>query len=265
MIIICNGSFKSGSTWLYLIIEEMLILKKISYNLSTVEEWKYKNKPNFLFSESIAKVAIPYYSNMDAVYLSKIHLLNESTYEYLENKSLNFKIIFSKRILEDALVSHFHHIKTELNLKIPFFLYYWIIGRYKAIEINSFEENKKKFLPEALMISFEELKYNFEYNVKKIAQYLDLEISNSEILLIKERTNIGNLKERVSQGKIRHYSTNSKKASKHFRKGEVGDSVHWFTECQKKDLNKIIEGKRSKVTSFLYDLLFIKRRNIYKI
>ena len=29
MVIICNGAFKSGSTWLFLIIEEILKLKKI--------------------------------------------------------------------------------------------------------------------------------------------------------------------------------------------------------------------------------------------
>ena len=122
MVIICNGAFKSGSTWLFLIIEEILKLKKNNYNETLHNEWQSSKNSAFLFNDGNIKEALPHYLDKnDSFFLTKAHFLSEETYITLkENCNDELKIFFIERDLGDAIVSHYHHVIIQTNKNFSF-------------------------------------------------------------------------------------------------------------------------------------------------
>jgi hypothetical protein len=265
MFIVCNGAFKSGSTWLYLIVKELLQVKGISFNQKIHKEWQSNSNSSFLFSDSTVDQAIDAYSQDKKYFVSKVHLLEKRSYETFAKTDKKVKIIFITRNTGDAIVSHYHHLKTETGYQFPFFLYYWLVGRFKAKEIESFTTNRQCYIPKALNIHFEELKNDFFNQVIKIANYLELEVSSQEIALIKQRTSLGTLKEKAKKGQVKQYSKDNSKASKHFRKGKIGESEEILSFRQKEDLLKIKNNNAGLFLNTCYYLIFKFRRKFYKI
>jgi hypothetical protein len=265
MFIISNGAYKSGSTWLYLILEELLKIKNINFNRDVVEEWRKESNPNFLFSDETVPEAIARYAKKDDYYLSKVHLLEESSYETIKENSKNIKILFIKRNIGDAIVSHYHHFKTETGISVSFPIYYWLIGRFKALEIESFTKKRKKYFPNALEIKFEDLKSDFYNQVEKVAEYLGFDIKKEEIDVIKKNTDLNNLKDKAKKGQITQYSSDKKKAAKHFRKGKVGEAENILSNREKRDLARIKEGNVTSFFELYYHFFFKFRRSIYKM
>lgn len=266
MIIVCNGAFKSGSTWLYLIVEELLKIKNIPFNLDINEQWVGKNNSSFLFKDKNIADAIPYYLQKGGNYLTKTHLLDRSSYRLLaQYKGVNLKVIFIDRNIGDAVVSHYHHVITQTEKRLTFNRYYNTIGRYKAKEIESFKRNKEKFLVDEFELSFESLKKDFNNQVQLIAKFLQTPVTNEEIEQIKKNTSLRNLKEKAKEGKVTQYSKDSEKASKLFRKGKIGESEDFLNSTQKKDIQKIVSGKTSLFFDLYYFVFFKLRRKIYKI
>jgi hypothetical protein len=265
MFIISNGAYKSGSTWLYLILEELLKIKKINFNRDVVEEWRKESNPNFLFSDETVEKAIERYTQENLWYLSMVNLLEESSYEAIANNTEDIRILFIQRDIGDAIVSHYHHLTTETRINLHFSIYYWLLGRYKAMEIESFEENRVNYLPNALSIKFEDLKTSFHTEVGKIADYLGINITKEEKALIQSRTSIDNLRKKARKGKITQYSSDKNKAAKHFRKGDIGESKNVLTDKQRQDLKNITEGNFTKGFELYYNIAFKLRRKIYKI
>src|SRR5699024_4618406 len=236
MFIISNGAFKSGSTWLYLILNELLRMKNITFNKDTIEEWKMKSNPSFLFSDETVSAALNEYAKKNEFYLSKVHLLEENSYQIIKGNDKHVRILFINRDIGDAIVSHYYHLKTETGISFSFTFYYWLIGRFKAFEIESFNNNQKEYFPNALNIKFENLKTDFHNQVTKIAEYLDLSVTQEEIGLIKKRTNINNLRRKAKKGKIAQYSSDKSKAIKHFRKGKTGEAEKILSKKEREDL-----------------------------
>lgn len=265
MIIICNGAFKSGSTWLYLIVEELLKLKKVSFNEEINTKWVSTKNNNFLFSDSSIHQAIPAYQQKKGAYLSKTHLLEKESYKFLKDSSGDVKVLFIARNLGDAVISHYHHVITQTGKKISFNKYYKMIGRYKAKEITTFDENRLNYLPNTLYIKFENLKNDFDNQVKDIAAELGFTVLQEEIDFIKEETSLNKLKDKAKKGELSHYSKNSEKASKLFRKGRIGESEKLLNDNQKNDLDKIEKNKTSLFFNMYYIIFFKWRRKLYKM
>ena len=266
MVIVCNGAFKSGSTWLYLIIEEMMKLRNLELNDGVNFEWVSKKNESFLFTDNNVSDALEFYLSKEGDFLSKTHLLDQRSYRILkDNLCPKLKVLFIKRNIADAIVSHYNHVLTQTEKKISFDRYFRFIGRYKAKEIASFQEYKNKYLPDALELSFEGLKEDFGSQVNKIANYLGLQISNAEILTLQERTSIHKLKEKAQEGGIRQYSSDTEKASKLFRTGMIGESKRVMKASQIREIEEISSGKMGMFYRLYYQIFFVWRRRFYKM
>ncbi len=46
-----------------------------------------------------------------------------------------------KRDIRDTIVSHYNHFINVRRFKPSFKTYYWLIGRYKAIQLTKYNEN----------------------------------------------------------------------------------------------------------------------------
>ena len=171
MLIICNGNFKSGSTWLHFIVSEILKLKGINI-FDTKEKYTNNvNSPTSIVESKLNEFLIneDYKTNY---YLTKSHYLSKKTFNMKADK--NIKFFFIDREINDVIVSHFHHFKIRIKLKLSFQTYFFFIGKLKAYEVLNLRKLYSRFSNEKNSFLYSDLINNFEDSVNKISKYLDL-------------------------------------------------------------------------------------------
>ena len=263
MLIICNGAFKSGSSWLHAILVELAIVKKL--NLQKVPE-KYTNdinSPTTIIESQIENFLLTEDFGLNN-YLTKSHFFKKKTLR--KKYSDNVKILFIERDMRDAIVSHYFHIINKYRYKLNFSFYYFFIGRYKAFEISLFNYRCKKFRGEENFFYFSDLISDFEITVREIALSLGItEISDQELKQIKEQTTLDKLREELKKGNINYYPTNRDDNWRLFREGKVGSWRKYFKDRHVKDITRIEQCKFSILSKVVYILTFTLRRIIFRI
>ena len=263
MLIICNGAFKSGSSWLHAILVELAIVKKL--NLQKVPE-KYTNdinSPTTIIESQIENFLLTEDFGLNN-YLTKSHFFKKKTLR--KKYSANVKILFIERDMRDAIVSHYFHIINKYRYKLNFSFYYFFIGRYKAFEISLFNYRCKKFRGEENFFYFSDLISDFEITVREIALSLGItEISDQELKQIKEQTTLDKLREELKKGNINYYPTNRDDNWRLFREGKVGSWRKYFKARHVKDITRIEQFKFSILSKVVYILTFTLRRIIFRI
>tara|TARA_B100000902_G_scaffold18326_1_gene21964 strand:- start:12125 stop:12919 length:795 start_codon:yes stop_codon:yes gene_type:complete len=263
MLIICNGVFKSGSTWLHAIILEMLACKKI--DVSKVSS-KYTNniKSPTTIIESRFRSFILNEDYHNKHYINKSHFYMDKTFEYKYTEDVIF--VFSEREIKDSIVSHFFHIKHKYLRSINFKLYYWLIGRFKAYEIISFNDLYKKKFSKEFFFNYYDLKNNFNDTIFRIANILRLDSFNdNELDVIKSKTSLSEMRKNILNGESYYYSTVLNDRHKLIRKGEIGDHINFFSKYMLKDIDKIQNKKVSYIFRAIYYITFTFRRKTFDI
>ncbi|KAF7836234.1 cytosolic sulfotransferase 15-like [Senna tora] len=166
----------------------------------------------------------------------------------------NCKIMYICRNPFDAFISHWHFFKTILPSSVTFSLeeaFEWycegthFFGPFWS-NILGYWEASKDTPNKILFLKYEELKANTNFELKKIAQFLDCPFSEEE----ESGGVIDSIIELCSFKKMKELEINkSGKAvqfveNKHlFRKGEIGDWVNYFSPSMTEKLSKVIEEK----------------------
>ena len=263
MLIICNGVFKSGSTWLHAIIIELLKINKI--NLTVVPD-KYTNNsasPTTIVESKLSEF-LDTENYIKGNYITKSHYYLEKTITNDYDSNIHF--FFVERDVKDAIVSHYHHLKKKYAFISGFNVYYLFIGRLKAFEILDFNRKYINAFGKDNFFMYSELKNDFEDVLLKISSTLNLKIlSASEVLVIKQNTSINKMRSNLALGRSNYYSTISKDRSSLIRKGEEGDWINYFSLRQQSDIKRIVESKNILFLRVVYFLIFTLRRRIFKI
>lgn len=263
MLIICNGAFKSGSSWLHAILVELSIVKKLDLQKVPSKYTNDVNSPTTIIESKLAEFLLieDFESNN---FLTKSHFFKKKTLkrQYKEN----VKFLFIERDMKDAIVSHYFHIQNKYRNKISFPMYYFFIGRYKAFEISLFNYRCKKFMGDENFFHYSDLINNFEKTLQKIATCLEVtDLSDEELDRIKEQTTLDKLREELKKGNVSYYPTNRDDNWKLFREGKVGSWRKHFNARQLKDVIRIEKGKFSILSKIIYTLIFTLRRMIFRI
>lgn len=263
MLIICNGAFKSGSSWLHAILVELSIVKKLDLQKVPSKYTNDVNSPTTIIESKLAEFLLieDFESNN---FLTKSHFFKKKTLkrQYKEN----VKFLFIERDMKDAIVSHYFHIQNKYRNKISFPMYYLFIGRYKAFEISLFNYRCKKFMGDENFFHYSDLINNFEKTLQKIATCLEVtDLSDEELDRIKEQTTLDKLREELKKGNVSYYPTNRDDNWKLFREGKVGSWRKHFNARQLKDVIRIEKGKFSILSKIIYTLIFTLRRMIFRI
>jgi hypothetical protein len=263
MLIICNGAFKSGSSWLHAILVELSIVKKLDLQKVPHKYTNDINSPTTIIESQLENFLLIEDYDFNN-YLTKSHFFKKKT---LRRKySDNVKILFIERDMRDAIVSHYFHMKNKYSYKPSFSFYYFFVGRYKAFEIALFTYRCKKFRGEEYFFHFSSLISDFEGTVRQIALSIGItEISNEEIKQIKEQTTLDKLREELKKGNISYYPTNKDDNWKLFREGKVGSWRKYFKARHVKDISRVEQGKFSILSKIVYTLIFTLRRMIFRI
>ena len=114
MLIICNGAFKSGSSWLHAILVELINVKKLNLKNVPIEYTNDLNSPTTIIESRLQEFLInENYQNFN--YLTKAHFFKESTLNKVY--PVEVKFLFIKRDMRDAIVSHYFHIRNRFRFR----------------------------------------------------------------------------------------------------------------------------------------------------
>tara|TARA_B110000908_G_C10122721_1_gene388375 strand:+ start:183 stop:971 length:789 start_codon:yes stop_codon:yes gene_type:complete len=260
MLIICNGTFKSGSSWLHAIVLELFRIKGLE--LSKIPE---VYNPNLKSPTRILENKLSLFlNNEDYIkpsYVTKAHYFTKSTLE--KNYSENVKFIFIERDIKDAIVSHFHHFNNYRRKDLSFDDYFKFIGVFKAYEMSLFNTRCKQNFDLNFFFSYVKFKSDFAKSVIDLCLVLGItDISDTEILEIKENTSLNKMKTIAKEGGNKYYPELGSDSHKLFRKGNVGDWKEYYIERNLKLVNKVIQLKSPLYVKVGYFFMFTLRRKI---
>jgi len=263
MLIICNGAFKSGSSWLHAILVQLSIVRKLNLKKVPVNYTNDVNSPTTIIESRLQDFLLKEDYKSEN-YLTKAHFFKESTLknEYFDD----VKLFFIERNIKDAVVSHYFHIRNKYRFKINFALYYYFLGRYKAYEIGLFNNRCREFIGDENFFNFEDLVSNFNDTIRQIAKVLGVfELTNLELAAIKKETSLDRLRDQLKRGNISYYPSTQKDNWKLFREGKINSWKDHFSDNQIKDIEKIESGFFSVFSTLIYFIIFTLRRLIFRI
>ena len=246
-LVLANGAFKSGSTWLREIAKCLLDFEFVP------PKYASKKRPRWLLQSKILDLLGD--REYCGIYLSKAHIFEPILVSSLLARS-DVRILNITRDLRDVLVSHYYHYSRVRSANLAFTDYYWSIGRFKAIEVQSYNNVWSAESDNVFFTAYEDLKANFASEVTRMADFFGREISLDDIEIIAEETSLTRLmKTRNEQGQP--------ESKRFFRKGVVGDWRNHFSNSEEEDLNNITQnGFDRRIDQLRYHLMFPFRRKV---
>lgn len=235
MLVIANGAFKSGSTWQRNLIKGLIDFEPIPEIFQSEMYTTFINS-NCL-SEIIESPEIKKHN-----YLAKGHFYKKAQIKLLTKNIEDVKIFMIERDIRDAIVSHYNHFINVRRFKPSFKTYYWLIGRYKAIQLIKYNKNWAPFQHNVFHSTFESLKKDTLGELKRFADFLGVSIDERQIKEIIDANSIQKIRENSDRKWF-------------FRKGEVGDYRNYLTPSIEKDMERII-NKTTRVDEIGYYLIF---------
>lgn len=226
MLVISNGAFKSGSTWLFNIIYELTKYPPPQKKYLDPEHLHPSLVPsklqNFLIEED--------FNSSD--FLVKNHFKRIKQREQLLSYP-EIRIINIKRNIPDVIVSAYFHHRLKYNFKHSFQNFYYSRGRFITNRIVEYHKLWDFSSPQIFVCSYECLISSFNSEVRKLSLFLKQDPSDKNLKLIYEVTRIENLREKYEDiGGQREF----------FRKGIVGDWKKYFSNRMIRDINNIIDN-----------------------
>jgi len=227
MLVIVNGAFRSGSTWLNHIVRTMVLHSDIPEEYQNVPEWE---KGTSIHPEKLAD----FLKNVDyqhTNYISKNHF-GKTSYRNLLLSYKNVYILDIERDIRDTITSSYYYYRRRREYHGTFEKFYWQRGRWIANYLRKYHSIWQCDSPNIYVSSFERLKTDFIAEVEKIGNFLGFTLSESDINRIKKETSIEKLRKRINE-------ENRPEEERFFRKGVVGDWEGRFNDKMLRNIDKI--------------------------
>lgn len=225
MLIIANGPFKSGSTWLFNIVETMIEHAPLPEGYQN-PRWNNPSIHPARLADFVAKVDF-----RSATYISKNHLRTARDRDFVLAQD-GIYVLSITRNLRDIVTSAYYHYRRRDGYSASFETFYWRRGRGIADFVRWYNRLWDVPSPRLYVSSYERLKADFAGEVRQIGRFLGLDLSDAEIERIHKQTTIEALREKYSQSEEDEKPT-------FFRKGAVGDWQAHFDEKMTRDIEQI--------------------------
>lgn len=224
MLVIANGAFKHGSTWLF------HILKSVTHFEPPPAEYLNPTWVNPSIRPGRLRTCLEQLDYHHNHYLVKNHFDTRKQRDLILTHP-GVVVFDIKRDLRDVVVSAYYHDVRLRRYYGDFHTYYWQRGRRVANGACLFHRLWSLDSPQIYISSYERLQSSFEEEVGKIALFLGLDLPDEEIARVQKATHFNTLNEasvQASGSKLRFY-----------RKGVVGDWQNHFDEQMHADIVKI--------------------------
>jgi hypothetical protein len=241
LLIFANGAPKSGSTWLLKILELVHTFDPIP------PLFEHPNIPGWLnpvHYRRFVKMA----GESETWYLTKSHIFEVRTRDLLLGQP-GVLVFNMDRDPRDALVSHYYHVKREGKFIGPFNAYYWLVGRFKSMQLAQYKRVWGGRTGRVFETSFETLKGDFEREVLRIGTFLEVPMPAERVEQIKKDTTIEALRRSSGESVV-----NEEK--RFFRRGEIGGWMSYFNPAMLNDLERIYAGQVTVLDRAAYGVLF---------
>ena len=244
MLVLSNGNYKSGSTWVTSILYNLIELNTLDYP-NEFSQPKFKNRLNRF--KIIDFINSSYY-NRQEYWLSKTHIFQHEIISEIVNVN-EIKIININRDLKDVIVSHYFHLLNSKKISLSFNAYYLLIGKYKAIQCMYYAKNWEKYnyKNNVLNLCYSDLQKSIKSEIIKIVNFLNIDEYSIDINDIIEKSSL-------SENRKKQNLLNEK--AWFFRKGLEGDYVNYLNKKQILKINHIQNGHINSIDKFFYFILF---------
>lgn len=225
MLIIANGAIKSGSTWLYNILEQIVpCSNSIPIEYQNEGPWKEPSIHPHKLDKLLYELD---YHNTNYVVKNHYGTIN------LRDKILCHSDVYVfdiRRDYRDVLVSYYYHIILRDKYDQVFKIYYWTIGRKLINEVQSYHRLWDINSPQVYCSSYEKLHMGFESEILNIAEIIGIQLSKQQIIDIKDATTINKLRRKYNE---------EDEEQKFFRKGIISDWKNHMSRSMIKDSEKV--------------------------
>ena len=248
MLVLANGAFKSGSSWLRAILAEMMPFEDVpeSYRSGRHDQpWLDPTRMRAFLSSG---------DYLLGTYLSKSHVYGQRSRSLLLSHP-NVLVFDIERDLRDAIVSHYYHFRRAYAVPWSFDRFYWRVGRFKAFQIRQYHLTWRAPHPQLYTSSYERLKTDFDAEARRLAAHLGLEPSEADLARIRDGTSIDTMRRVRNQDKL-------PPEQRFFRKGAVGDWHEHFDERALADIDRIAAAGLPALDRLAYHLLFDLRPRV---
>ena len=171
------------------------------------------------------------------------------------------KIIYIMRNPKDTAVSFFHHYHgltpgddlKDLTMQTFIELFFETdVLTFGSVFDHFTSFWSQRWKPHVLIVFYEDLLRDKPAEIRKIATFLNVELSDEQVELIVDATSFSTMAVKKSTRILKHEEDESAVSSGHkfYRKGEIGDWKNHFTVAESEMANEII--KRRLNTQGLY-------------
>ena len=249
MLVICNGAVKSGSTWLYNILEKLVELKRPPDAYLTDNSRKRERNPCIRPDKLAQFMAEVDYRSSD--YISKNHLGNPIYRDLLVNAA-DVYVFGIEREIRDVVVSAYYDECNRNGFKGTFNEYYWHAGRYLADDVIRYHAVWRNAGTRICTISYEGLHSDFANEIVPLVQTLGQSLDAQAIESLREQTSMKKLRQRYQDEPLYE-------GDKFFRKGVTGDWKNHFDDAMSRDIERI---ERQGLSAFDRRLLIRKGQQL---
>lgn len=244
MLVVCNGAAKSGSTWLYNIVQNLADFNWPEARYITHSNTKHPTIKEIHLSAFLRESDIERRNIISKNHYGKV------AHRKLLLSSSHTRIVDMSRDSRDVIVSAYYDRRRRDGYQGSFEDYYWQSGRLLVNKLKRYHDVWSRPHPHIMVTSYEALKLDFCREVIKIADFLDVRVDKEDLARIRKVTNIDSL--RVSYRDDAQYNT---EGNSFFRKGEVGDWKNHFDPRMINDYERIEHNGIGK-----FDLAYLQTR-----
>ena len=153
-LILCNGAYKSGSTWTYNIVMESLDTS--SFDKKYLDKYLNEGLDISMLNEFSREIK-------DGIFVSKSH--EEDPKKVMSfREGIDIKVIMIDRDPRSVFLSYYHHITNSIGFKIPYVIFYSLLGKYKLCEISSYNNKwRDENDIDILWVSFQPLSFYLQF------------------------------------------------------------------------------------------------------
>jgi hypothetical protein len=242
VLIICNGAYKSGSTWLF-----RILLTMTKYNLIP-EQYHAPGWNGLGIKPSLLAKFLKTENYRDTNYILKGHFFHQY---HLILSYPNVTVMNIRRDTRDVVVSAFYYERLKGKYDGDNFDgYYWTRGwriAQQVIRYNRLWEGR----PHTYMSRYETLHTDFAAEVQRLANFLNFKLTDEDVKRIHDENTLESLREKYdeksSDGKMSFY-----------RKGVIGDWQEHMSPDIAQDIERIEREEAAYPTRL--DLLNLRLR-----
>lgn len=244
MLLISNGAYKSGSTWLLRILMNMTGYAGPPPQFDR-SNWAGRGVPPERLKQFLEQVD---YANHD--YLFKAHLFFKG---HLVANRPNVRIVNITRDIRDVVVSAFYFAQLRKTFAgTDFDRFYWEKGRHIARWVIQYNRLWQK-VPNACTLSYERLHQDFAGELQSLAAFVGIAIQPQDIERIRGQTELNSLRTQYDE-------VSADGTLQFYRKGIVGDWQNHLSEAVLADLRDVEHQERNYPSR--WNLVMLRLRNL---